>query len=126
MERICLDANALLDLLLQRACRQKVIQLLSGMTQARFCIPALTVDLVLYFVEAENLSKDEAWQFLEMYEIIDLTKDDVDWARDNDGGDFEDALQVACARRVGAKSFATLDKGLESMYGSYLTMITVR
>ncbi|HEY6736592.1 MAG TPA: type II toxin-antitoxin system VapC family toxin [Candidatus Saccharimonadia bacterium] len=126
MPKICLDANILLELLFARGRSPQVIQLLETMTEAQFWVSVLSVDLVMYFVEAERASKSVAWDFLRHYDVVDLTRSDLEWARDNDGGDFEDALQIAVARRIGAQKFVTLDQSVAPMYGQFVPVVTVR
>jgi predicted nucleic acid-binding protein len=125
MKKVCLDANVLLEILFRRARYDKVTRLLEDMSDVQFCVSVLSVDLVMYFIEIEKQSKETAWKFLEKYQKIDITEDDVDWAHDNDQGDFEDALQVSCARRHNCARLITLDQDLESMYGTYLPIQTV-
>ena len=58
--------------------------------------------------------------------MLDLTLQDLEWAHDNDQGDFEDALQVGCARRHGCNQIVTLDQFMERMYGKFISIKTVR
>jgi predicted nucleic acid-binding protein len=49
--------------------------------------------------------------------ILPLALEDYRWAVDNEQGrDFEDALQVAMAIRTGCSSFITLDANLAKRY----------
>ncbi len=126
MKRICLDANILLEILFHRARYDKVVNLLDSMRDVQFCVSVLSIDLIMYFVEIEKQPKDKAWEFLSNYQILDMTIADAEWAHDNDRGDFEDALQVSCARRNDCASLITLDQGLRKMYGNFLAVQTVR
>jgi predicted nucleic acid-binding protein len=126
MQRIYLDANILLEILFKRARHPQVEKLLSSMENVQFCASVLSIDLVMYFVELDKKPKDVARQFLRKYTILNMTPKDTDWAYDNDTGDFEDALQVACARRHGCASFITLDQKLERMYGTFMSVHTIR
>lgn len=125
MKNIFLDANILLEILFKRSKYDKVIGLLSNMQDANFYISALSVDIVMYFVEQQKQSKDVAWQFLDFYNVLDLKFQDLTWAKDNDMGDFEDALQVGCALRCKCDIFVTLDKNIESKLGKYISVKTV-
>jgi predicted nucleic acid-binding protein len=126
MRKVCLDANVLLEILFQRARYDKVVELLGNMQDVQFCISVLSVDLVMYFVEIEKQSKAAAWEFLKNYQKLDITIDDIEWAYDNDRGDFEDALQVGCARRHDCTQLITLDQGLGRMYGKHIAVQTIR
>ena len=124
--RVCLDANILLELLFKRVRYEAVVAALEAFTNAQFCMTVLSVDLVMYFVESEKQSKLAARQFLSNYEPLSLLADDIEWAFDHDQGDYEDALQVACARRHGCDLFITLDGKLASMYSEFLPVQTIR
>lgn len=126
MKKIYLDANVLLEILFHRARYKKVVARLSELQDSQFCVSVLSVDLVMYFVEIEKQSKDIAWEFINKYQQLDLLPNDTEWAHDNDQGDFEDALQVSCARRHNCTLLITLDQSLEKMYGKYLTVQTIR
>ncbi len=122
MKKIFLDANVLLELLFHRARYDQVVEVLSAMRNVQFCVSVLSVDLVMYFVEIEKQSKDVAWEFLSNYRKLGTSVADIDWAHDNDKGDFEDALQVGCARRHDCSELITLDQNLGKMYGDYITV----
>ena len=126
MEKVLLDANVLLDVLFRRQRHDAVINALEDMPNAQFCLSVLSVDIIMYFVESGKQSKATAWDFLNKYEILDVTRADVEWARDNDQGDYEDAVQVACARRHNCATLVTLDQKLEGLYGKYLSVLTIR
>jgi predicted nucleic acid-binding protein len=83
------------------------------------------VSTLLYYVEAEGLDKKIAHSFIKGYRILDMTGSDYEWAEANDQGDFEDGLQVACAKRHGCSYLLTLDKKFGKMYGKYLQIRTI-
>lgn len=126
MKKIYLDTNVLLEILFHRERYYKVVSLLLNMQGANFYISVLSVDIVMYFVEIEKQSKNKAWEFLNKYQMLDIGISDVEWAHDNDNGDFEDALQIACARRHKCLQIVTLDQRLEHMYGKYIQIQTIR
>lgn len=126
MHKVYLDANILLEVLFSRVRRQKVLNLLENLQDAQFCVSVLSVDLVMYFVELEKKPRGTAQEFLKRYETLDMTAQDAQWAFDNDNGDFEDALQVACARRHGCTTFITLDQGVEPMHSKHIPVQTIR
>ena len=125
MKNVFLDANILLEILFKRSKYDKVVDSLNSMQDANFYISALSVDIVMYFVEQQKQSKDVAWQFLDCYNVLDLKFQDLSWAKDNDMGDFEDALQVGCAIRGKCDLFITLDKNIEPKLGKYISVKTV-
>jgi len=125
MKKVYLDANILLEILFHRARYGRVVELLGSMEEVQFCASVLSIDLVMYFVEIEKQPKDKAWEFLERYEKLDMTLQDIEWAHDNDRGDFEDALQVGCARRHKCSQFITLDQGVEPRYAKFISIKTI-
>ena len=125
MKNVFLDANILLEILFKRSKYDKVVDSLNSMQDANFYISALSVDIVMYFVEQQKQSKDVAWQFLDFYNFLDLKFQDLSWAKDNDMGDFEDTLQVGIALRCKCDLFITLDKNIESKLGKYISVKTV-
>lgn len=86
----------------------------------------LAVDILFYYVEKDKLDKAKAHEFISSYEILNCDKTDYLWAREHDQGDFEDALQVACARRHGCSLLITCDQKMKSMYGKYIAVRTVK
>lgn len=126
MQRIFLDANILLEILFTRQRAEQVLEVLSNEKNPQFCVSVLSVDLVMYFVELEKKDKSIAWEFLQRYEILDMSPIDNRWAYDNDAGDYEDALQTACALRNRCAKLITLDRAFEKMFGSYIIVATVK
>ena len=102
------------------------MELLSGMGEVQFCVSVLTIDIVMYFVEIEKQPKDKAWEFIDKYEKLNITLDDIEWAHDNDRGNFEDALQIGCARRHKCAQFITLDQDIGRQYGRFINVQTIR
>lgn len=86
------------------------------------CASIVSLATVLYYVESQGLDKKTAHNFMKGFKILDMNNDDYNWAEENDQGDFEDALQTACARRHKCSYILTLDKKFETMYGKYVTV----
>ena len=126
MQPVFLDANVLMEILFERQRNSAALDYIRGLKSVQLCVSVLSLDIVLYFVEAEKFSKQTAWAFLNHYRLLDMTASDAEWARDNDQGDFEDALQMACAHRHGCQQFITLDTAVEKRYGSFLPVVTIR
>lgn len=101
---ILLDANIILELFFQRAKYHRVIaELTLESDDSRFAVSILSTAFLMYHVEKENRSIQDAYNLLEGYEILDMNSADYVWAQANDQGDFEDALQLACALRHNCK-----------------------
>lgn len=125
--KVFLDANILLELSMGRARKAKVEEnILSLPPEDILTVSILSVDILFYYVEKEKRDKTEAYAFVENYRIADMNPADYDWAKANDQGDFEDALQVACALRHGCKKFLTLDERLAAVHRKHISVKLVR
>jgi len=125
-DKVFVDANILMELFFNRVHRDAVLQKMADSGEAQFVVSILSVDLLFYFVEKGKLSKTQAHAFLGRYPILDMAAEDYLWAADNDLGDFEDALQVACARRHGCQQFLTIDAPLSKRYDKYIDVCLIR
>src|ERR1039458_1437839 len=107
---ILLDANILLEALIEG--REHKEEVLKWMLQNNdeWCINMLTVHLVLYFGLKDGLTVNHLKEFLADYPKVSLMPEDYASAiaviRDKD---HEDALQLATAERVGCSHIVTLD-----------------
>ncbi len=125
-ELIFLDTNVLMELLFRRPQHDLVLASVMALPeQAIVCTSVLSAAILLYFVETEKLDKTVAYGFVKGYKILNMTHADYLWAEENDQGDFEDALQVGCAKRHGCSSLLTLDKKFDRMYGKYLSILAL-
>ena len=112
---IFVDANVVLEVIEKRLRADACEQLLRGAEEK--AISLLTLDLVMYFVEKDKLAWEPVKTFLESFAWLPITDTDAQWAFGNfKGDDFEDALQISCAKREGCNKFATLDKDLAKKY----------
>ncbi len=114
-DSIFLDANILLEIIHEREHFDDAVAYVRAHA-GQLCISALTVHLVIYFgskiTEVKVLR-----QFLSDYRVLPVSAGDIDWAFDHiRGGDFEDALQVACAVNGGCTRFVTLNTALVRRY----------
>ncbi len=124
---VFIDANILMELFFARASRQKVMEtLLAKGAEAEHVASILSVHILFYYVEKEKKQKSDAHDFLQSYRILDMNEADYEWAMANDQGDFEDALQIACALRQGCKKFLTLDQGLKQRHHKHLAITLIR
>jgi predicted nucleic acid-binding protein len=119
-----LDANILLEILLNRANEKSARKLLEEQNDELF-ISALTAHLVTHFGKTiVDLTVLRA--FLADYTILSFEANDFEWAFTNArDDDFEDALQLAVAIRNGCEEFITFDKHLAELYKN-LIQIEVR
>lgn len=110
-----LDANVLLEILLDRGKGPQARAFLNSQTE-KPAISALTAHLVVHF-GSQIVDFPVLRHFLNDYTIISLDSADIEWAFINmRGTDFEDALQMAVAIRNGYGTFATFDKNLMRDY----------
>lgn len=119
-----LDVYILMEIFFHRSQAGTVAQWLDSNGKT-LVTSALAVDLVMYFIERKHQSKDLGRQFLQQYQVLSLTANDVNWAYQHDAGDFEDALQIACALRHGCQQFVTLNHKVRPMYGQYIDIVTI-
>lgn len=114
---IFLDANIVLEIILERPNQQLAKNLLSKYSD-NLNISALTAHLIMYF-GAKRVDLTVLRLFLGDYNILSLDSADFEWAFNNiRSNDFEDALQLGVAIRNGCTSFITLDKSLSDNYAS--------
>ena len=121
---ILLDANILLEMLIAgRSKRTDVFEWMEQNTE-EFCISMLTVHLVLYFGLKDNLNISELKFFLADYPKIALLPEDYVAAIGLlKNKDYEDALQIAIAERIGCTSIVTLDKRFSEIYNDRINFI---
>ena len=113
----------MLEMLFGRPQAKTVLKKLMSLPQtAVICTSVISIATLFYFVEREKINKQTVHNFIENYRLLDINSDDYHWAKNNDMGDFEDALQIACAKRHGCVSLLTLDKNLYRSYGRHFTV----
>lgn len=121
-----LDANIIMELFFDRTKRPQVLRYMEeqdGKTQ--YITAILSTHVLFYYVEAERIDKAEVHAFLSQYAIMDMNEADYLWAQDNDQGDFEDALQAACALRHGCRKFLTLDRKLAKRHRKHISITLI-
>jgi predicted nucleic acid-binding protein len=119
------DANVLLEVILRRTWVTKCEDFLSNNQDK--AISTLTLDLVMYFIERDNLAWEPVKTFLESFSWLPIVEADAQWAfAQFQGDDFEDALQVACAIREGCNNFVTLDGPLSKKYSDNIAIYLLR
>lgn len=116
------DANILLEVIDDRKNAKKAVAALQKHAD-NACISALTGHLVMYFGPKAGATNKELEQFLLDYQMQPLGGAEFAWAFANGkDGDFEDALQIACAVSAGAEVFYTFDKALARRYKDRLPL----
>ena len=114
-KKLFLDANILLEIILDRPLNKQCRMILEQ-NVGNLYISALTAHLVVHF-GASITDIKVIKQFLDDYYVESLEYADFEWAYNNGRDkDFEDALQIAIAVRMGADTFVSLDKKLVKTY----------
>ncbi|MFZ1248742.1 MAG: PIN domain-containing protein [Candidatus Saccharimonadales bacterium] len=122
---VYIDANIALELLLDgRAYEQAVTNYLSA--KEKVYMSMLSVHLVWHFGRKVGIADDVLRDFTDAVGIVSIAPEDYVWARKHEARrDFEDALQVAAALRVGASEFVTLNQSLIAAYETKVGLIFV-
>ena len=116
-----LDVNILMELFFERTKRGQVASTVLSYDDTRLATSMIAISTFFYFVEKHKYDKNLAHDFIANYVLLSVDLPDYSWAKDNDQGDFEDALQVACALRHGCKIFMTLDIDLAKQYKKHIS-----
>ena len=123
---VFLDTNILLEIILVNRSRYAQVKHFLEMAREETAISALTIHLVMHFGRKEQADDAFLHATLSQSELLALTPQDYEWAASNEQGrDFEDALQVATAIRSGCTSFVTLDTVLAKRYAELPIRIIV-
>ena len=118
---IVVDTNIVVEILEKRSRLPAVLNYLKQNQDEEVAISALTLSNVFYLLESHKADVSTAEPLLRSYKIISVTAEDADWALSHyKGVDFEDALQVASARREACNAFVTIDKQLAKKYDAFL------
>lgn len=113
---VFLDANILIELIVPgRAHFKKVKKSLNSYTEVY--MSTLSAHLCWHFGRQAGVSDDLIAIIIDSCTLLSLEPADYYWARKNEQGkDFEDALQLACSLRNNCRQFMTLDKDLMKSY----------
>jgi predicted nucleic acid-binding protein len=118
---IALDTNIIVEILAKRSKLPAVLNYLRQNQDEEVAISTLTLSNVFYLLESHKVDVSTVEPLLRSYKIISVTAEDADWAFTYyKGRDFEDALQVAAARREVCSAFVTIDKQLAKKYDAFL------
>ena len=118
---VCLDASVLLESVLKgRRNASKAQQYISS---HNIMISPLTAHLFIYFGQKDGLSLDLLLDLLLKHQFTDFGTVELIWsAKNHQGEDFEDALQIACALTSHCKKFVTFDKDLAKKYQKFIAI----
>jgi len=126
---IGVDANILMELLEKRVHAVAVRSIIAQYQEAGedLAISTLSLSHVFYLAESHKLTMRSVELLAFSYKMYDVVASDAAWALEHYAGtDFEDALQIAAAKRVGATTFLTLDAPLAKKYQKFLPIKLVR
>ncbi len=114
---IFLDTNILLEITLANRPHYTQVKYFLEMANEETAVSILTAHLVVHFGRKEQAEDAFLHAVLNENKLIALTPADYKWAANNEQGrDFEDALQLSSAIRSGCSSFVTLDIALAKHY----------
>jgi predicted nucleic acid-binding protein len=115
MKTVFVDTNIVLDVLLLNEGlwqESRRILKLAEYRYIRACVSASSMTDIFYVV-AKNLSMPNARsaieKLLQIFEIVSVGKEDLEGALSIPILDFEDALQMWCAKKIGADVLITRD-----------------
>jgi predicted nucleic acid-binding protein len=125
VKRTFIDANILLEVLLNRRLAEQCLAILNDPSK-EYGISALTVHIVWYIAEKYRLDRDRVDETLSPWEILPIANHTLKTARSRyDGKDFEDCLQAACAEEGGYDEIATIDKNFQRHSGTILPVAII-
>lgn len=123
---VFLDTNILLEIILVDRPHYTQVERFLASIKEEAAISLLTAHLVMHFGRKEQAEDAFLHAVLGENKLIDLTPNDYKWAANNEQGrDFEDALQLAAAIRSGCDLFVTLDTTLTKRYSSLPIRIAI-
>lgn len=118
---IVVDTNIVVEILEKRSKLPAVLDYLRQNQDEEVAVSTLTLSNVFYLLASHKADISTAEPLLRSYKIISVTAEDADWAFAHyKGTDFEDALQVAAARREACSAFVTIDRQLAKKYDAFL------
>lgn len=123
MSRVFVDANVVLEILLNRRLAQESISALGNVSD-QYAISALTVHIIWYVAEKYNLDRDSVDDVLASWEVLPVSARTIKAARNRyDGKDFEDCLQAVCAEEGEYNRIITIDKHFQQYSATVLPVM---
>jgi len=115
-DKICVDANVLLEVLLEGRKRSHIAATVLGRA-SKIALTPLSYHLYVHFGKKEGHSVEELIADLADFEVLAMNDDTINWANLNYANeDFEDALQIGCAMSSDCDTFVTFDQQLAKSY----------
>ena len=117
---VFLDANILLEIALANRPNYAAVKQLLGSIRQETAISLLTVHLVLHFGRQAGAEDAFLHAVINENKLLPLLPEDYEWATNNEQGrDFEDALQLAAAVRYGCDTVVTQDVKFAKRYADW-------
>lgn len=123
---IFLDTNILLEITLPDRPHYQQVKSFLERAKESTAISMLSTHLVMHFGRKAQINDAFLHAVINENSLLALTSEDYAWAANNEqGNDFEDALQLAVAIRAGCNSYITLDRALVKRYAKLPIAIIV-
>lgn len=123
---VFLDANVILEIILKDRPHFNQAKMFLEATSDDTAISILSTHLIMHFGRKEQVGDALLESVIGENELLSITSEDYVWAVMNEEGrDFEDALQLATAIRNGCETFVTFDSGLVKAYAELPIKIIV-
>jgi predicted nucleic acid-binding protein len=114
---IFLDANIILEIVLKDRPHFEQAQKFLETVDDDTAISMLSAHLIMHFGRKEQIDDALLENVIGENELLSIAPEDYVWAVLNEQGrDFEDALQIATAIRSGCDTFVTFDVSLAKAY----------
>lgn len=112
MKRVLIDTNILVDVLSQRQGYTESLNVLKycEILEIKGYVSTVTITDLMYILRkhlAPQKIRESVQTLIAILEIVDVTGDDIFQAFASEIKDFEDAVQTACAKRIGADGIIT-------------------
>jgi predicted nucleic acid-binding protein len=122
--KIFLDANILLELLLPGRAKTKECEQFLQSYKGQFVISSLSIHIAYYYCKKQGYSISQVDSFISDFEIASVGRDEYLLAiKLVKGDDIEDALQVATSISNDCNDFLTIDKQLAKTYSQNTNII---
>ncbi|HUD06669.1 MAG TPA: PIN domain-containing protein [Candidatus Saccharimonadales bacterium] len=113
MKRSFIDANVLIEVLMNRLLSAQCLEILND-TSRQYGISVLTVHIVWYIAEKYKLEQAKVDDMLSPWEVLPISGATIKAARGRyDGKDFEDCIQAVCAEEGEYDEIVTIDKNFQ-------------
>ena len=126
MKQIFVDANVVIDILLQRAHYQQSMDAIKD-PDANYFISVLTVHLTYHFGQKDKFTPGRIKEVVDLFGLLDIEARMVKQAQKRySGKGFEDCLQAACAEGGDCDEILTIDTDFAKLSGTKLPVKVIR